>query len=185
MQNNTCCPRCALCPPTAGQRRTGSTSGSRMPQRHSCRPSRWTPPWTLPNRNARLAMPFTSRKSTCTTTPSLPSERGKATLELRRFTVEWTAVNKYTQADGTVRNLTDSYTFTVTPLDKDRKPYRHYGDDLRQGRDGRQKARSRISAGKSRPLPRPITAKRRSLKSRPPLWTRRPARPARPAPGTT
>ena len=25
-------------------------------------------PWTLPNRNARLAMPFTSRKSTCTTT---------------------------------------------------------------------------------------------------------------------
>ena len=43
-------------------------------------------------------------------------ERGKASLELRRFTVEWTAVNKYTQADGTVRNLTDSYTFTVTPL---------------------------------------------------------------------
>ena len=25
-------------------------------------------------------------------------------------------MNKYTQADGTVRNLTDSYTFTVTPL---------------------------------------------------------------------
>ena len=32
-------------------------------------------------------------------------------------------MNKYTQADGTVRNLTDSYTFTVTPLDKDKKPY--------------------------------------------------------------
>ena len=45
-------------------------------------------------------------------------------LELRRFTVEWTAVNKYTQADGTVRNLTDSYTFTVTPLDsKTKQPY--------------------------------------------------------------
>ncbi|MCO7108694.1 hypothetical protein NIA69_05275 [Gemmiger formicilis] len=28
-------------------------------------------PWTLPNRNARLATPFTSRKSTCTTTPSV------------------------------------------------------------------------------------------------------------------
>lgn len=37
--------------------------------------------------------------------------------------MEWTAVNKYTQADSTVRNLTDSYTFTVTPLDKDKKPY--------------------------------------------------------------
>ena len=48
--------------------------------------------------------------------PEFAVERGKATLELRRFTVEWTAVNKYTQADGTVRNLTDSYTFTVTPL---------------------------------------------------------------------
>lgn len=34
-------------------------------------PSRWTPPWT--NRNAHLAMPFTRRRSTCTTTPSLPS----------------------------------------------------------------------------------------------------------------
>lgn len=57
--------------------------------------------------------------------PEFTVERGKATLELRRFTVEWTAVNKYTQADGTVRNLTDSYTFTVTPLDKDKdkKPY--------------------------------------------------------------
>ena len=55
--------------------------------------------------------------------PEFAVERGKATLELRRFTVEWTAVNKYTQADGTVRNLTDSYTFTVTPLDKDKKPY--------------------------------------------------------------
>ena len=55
--------------------------------------------------------------------PEFAVERGKATLQLRRFTVEWTAVNKYTQADGTVRNLTDSYTFTVTPLDKDKKPY--------------------------------------------------------------
>lgn len=55
--------------------------------------------------------------------PEFAVERGKATLELRRFTVEWTAVNKYTQTDGTVRNLTDSYTFTVTPLDKDKKPY--------------------------------------------------------------
>ena len=55
--------------------------------------------------------------------PEFAVERGKATLELRRFTVEWTAVNKYTQADGTVRNLTDSYTFTVTPLVKDKKPY--------------------------------------------------------------
>lgn len=48
--------------------------------------------------------------------PEFAVERGKASLELRHFTVEWTAVNKYTQADGTVRNLTDSYTFTVTPL---------------------------------------------------------------------
>lgn len=48
--------------------------------------------------------------------PECKSNRGTASLELRRFTVEWTAVNKYTQADGTVRNLTDSYTFTVTPL---------------------------------------------------------------------
>ena len=56
--------------------------------------------------------------------PEFAVERGKATLELRRFTVEWTAVNKYTQADGTVRNLTDSYTFTVTPLDsKTKQPY--------------------------------------------------------------
>lgn len=53
--------------------------------------------------------------------PEFAVERGKATLELRRFTVEWTAVNKYTQADGTVRNLTDSYTFTVTPLDSTKK----------------------------------------------------------------
>lgn len=56
--------------------------------------------------------------------PEFAVERGKALLELRRFTVEWTAVNKYTQADGTVRNLTDSYTFTVTPLDSTKKqPY--------------------------------------------------------------
>lgn len=55
--------------------------------------------------------------------PEFAVERDKASLELRRFTVEWTAVNKYTQADGTVRNLTDSYSFTVTPLDKDKKPY--------------------------------------------------------------
>lgn len=55
--------------------------------------------------------------------PEFAVERGTTPLELRRFTVEWTAVNKYTQADGTVRNLTDSYTFTVTPLDKDKKPY--------------------------------------------------------------
>lgn len=55
--------------------------------------------------------------------PEFAVERGTAPLELRRFTVEWTAVNKYTQADGTVRNLTNSYTFTVTPLGKDEKPY--------------------------------------------------------------
>lgn len=55
--------------------------------------------------------------------PEFTVERDKTPLELRRFTVEWTAVNKYTQADGTVRNLTDSYTFTVTTLDKDKKPY--------------------------------------------------------------
>lgn len=57
--------------------------------------------------------------------PECNTSRGTAPLELRRFTVEWTAVNKYTQADGTVRNLTDSYNFTVTPLDKDKdkKPY--------------------------------------------------------------
>lgn len=56
--------------------------------------------------------------------PKFTVERDKTPLELRRFTVEWTAVNKYTQADGTVRNLTDSYTFTVTPLDsKTKQPY--------------------------------------------------------------
>lgn len=57
--------------------------------------------------------------------PEFAVERDKTPLELRRFTVEWIAVNKYTQAEGTVRNLTDSYTFTVTPLDKDKdkKPY--------------------------------------------------------------
>lgn len=56
--------------------------------------------------------------------PECKTGRGTAPLELRRFTVEWTAVNKYTQADGTVRNLTDSYTFTVTPLDsKTKQPY--------------------------------------------------------------
>lgn len=55
--------------------------------------------------------------------PECKSNRGTAPLELRRFTVEWTAVNKYTQADGTVRNLTDSYSFTVTPLGKDKMPY--------------------------------------------------------------
>lgn len=55
--------------------------------------------------------------------PEFKTGRGTAPLELRRFTVEWTAVNKYTQADGTVRNLTDSYTFTVTPLGEDKTPY--------------------------------------------------------------
>lgn len=55
--------------------------------------------------------------------PECKTNRGMTPLELRRFTVEWTAVNKYTQTDGTVRNLTDSYSFTVTPLDKDKKPY--------------------------------------------------------------
>jgi hypothetical protein len=56
--------------------------------------------------------------------PEFKSNRGTDRLELRRFTVEWTAVNKYTQVDGTVRNLTDSYTFTVTPLDsKMKQPY--------------------------------------------------------------
>lgn len=55
--------------------------------------------------------------------PECKSNRGTASLELRRFTVEWTAVNKYTQTDGTVRNLTDRYSFTVTPLGKDKMPY--------------------------------------------------------------
>lgn len=55
--------------------------------------------------------------------PEFKTSRGTAPLELRRFTVEWTAVNKYTQADGTVRNLTDSYTFTITPLGEDKTPY--------------------------------------------------------------
>lgn len=55
--------------------------------------------------------------------PECKTSRGTAPLELRRFTVEWTAVNKYTRADGTVRNLTDSYTFTVTPLGEDKTPY--------------------------------------------------------------
>lgn len=57
--------------------------------------------------------------------PECKGERGTAKLELRRFTVEWTAVNKYTQADGTVRNLTDRYSFTVTPLNLDgnKTPY--------------------------------------------------------------
>lgn len=56
--------------------------------------------------------------------PECKTSRGTTPLELRRFTVEWTAVNKYTRADGTVRNLTDSYTFTVTPLDsKTKQPY--------------------------------------------------------------
>ncbi len=55
--------------------------------------------------------------------PECKTSRGTAPLELRRFTVEWIAVNKYTQADGTVRNLTDSYTFTVTPLGEDKTPY--------------------------------------------------------------
>ena len=54
--------------------------------------------------------------------PECKGERGKATLDLRRFTVEWTAVNKYTQADDTVRNLTDRYSFTVTPLGE-KTPY--------------------------------------------------------------
>lgn len=55
--------------------------------------------------------------------PEFAVERGTTPLELRRFTVEWTAVNKYTQTDGTVRNLTDRYSFTVTPLGKDKTPY--------------------------------------------------------------
>lgn len=58
--------------------------------------------------------------------PEFKSNRGTAPLELRRFTVEWTAVNKYTQADGTVRNLTDNYTFTVTPLDLDKDKKQPY-----------------------------------------------------------
>lgn len=55
--------------------------------------------------------------------PECTAKRGTDTLDLRRFTVEWTAVNKYTQADGTVRNLTDRYSFTVTPLDGNKTPY--------------------------------------------------------------
>ena len=55
--------------------------------------------------------------------PECKSSRGTAPLDLRRFTVEWTAVNKYTQADSTVRNLTDRYSFTVTPLNGKKTPY--------------------------------------------------------------
>ena len=55
--------------------------------------------------------------------PECTAKRGTDTLDLRRFTVEWTAVNKYTQADGTVRNLTDRYSFTVTPLGENKTPY--------------------------------------------------------------
>ena len=55
--------------------------------------------------------------------PECTAKRGTAPLDLRRFTVEWTAVNKYTQADGTVRNLTDRYSFTVTPLGEKKTPY--------------------------------------------------------------
>lgn len=55
--------------------------------------------------------------------PECKTSRGTTPLELRRFTVEWTAVNKYTQADGTVRNLTDRYSFKVTPLDGNKTPY--------------------------------------------------------------
>ena len=114
-------PAVRVMPTTAGQRRTGSTSSSRIPKRHSCRPSRWTPPWT--NRNARLAMPLTRRKSTCTTTPSLPSSAVRPRWSCAALRSEWTAVNKYTQADGTVRNLTDRYSFKVTPLDGNKTPY--------------------------------------------------------------
>ncbi|WP_455193400.1 prepilin-type N-terminal cleavage/methylation domain-containing protein [Gemmiger sp.] len=55
--------------------------------------------------------------------PECTAKRGTDTLDLRRFTVEWTAVNKYTQADSTVRNLTDRYSFTVTPLNGNKTPY--------------------------------------------------------------
>ena len=108
--------------------------------------------------------------------PEFKSNRGTAPLKLRRFTVEWTAVNKYTQADGTVRNLTDSYTFTVTPLGEDKTPYSITVTTYdRDETDADGTIHPRV---KSKPSPRPMTAKRRSLKSRPPLWTRRPARPA-------
>ena len=39
-----------------------------------------------------------------------------ADLTLTRFAVEWPAVNAYTDENGKVRNLTDRYEFTVTPL---------------------------------------------------------------------
>ena len=99
--------------------------------------------------------------------PECKTSRGTAPLELRRFTVEWTAVNKYTQADGTVRNLTDSYTFTVTPLGEDKTPYSitvtTYDRDETDA-DGTIHPRGEIKT-----VTRPMTAKRRSLKSRPPL----------------
>lgn len=54
-----------------------------------------------------------------------------------------------------MRNLTDSYSFTVTPLDKDKKPYiitvTTYDRD-KTDEDGTIHPR-----GKSKPLPRPIT----------------------------
>ena len=71
--------------------------------------------------------------------PEFAVERGKATLELRRFTVEWTAVNKYTQADGTVRNLTRQLQLYGHAAGQGQNALQHYGDDLRQGRDGQRR----------------------------------------------
>ena len=74
-----------------------------MPQRHSCRSHHaGRSPWTLPNRNAHSNAVYTQEVNLYSD-PEFKSNRGTAPLELRRFTVEWTAVNKYTQADGTVR----------------------------------------------------------------------------------
>lgn len=99
--------------------------------------------------------------------PEFKSNRGTDRLELRHFTVEWTAVNKYTQADSTVRNLTDSYTFTVTPLDsKTKQPYSitvtTYDRDV-TGADGTTHKRGEIKTvtktydGKTTPLEKQTT----------------------------
>lgn len=97
--------------------------------------------------------------------PECKVERGKDLLELRRFTVEWTAVNKYTQADGTVRNLTDRYSFTVTPLDKDKKPYsitvttydRDVTDDEGTHKRGEIKTVTKTNDGKTTELAKQTT----------------------------
>ena len=115
--------------------------------------------------------------------PEFAVERGKASLELRRFTVEWTAVNKYTQADGTVRNLTNSYTFTVTPLGKDKMPYSitvtTYDRDETDIDGNVTHKRGEIKTVTKTTM----ATKRPTSRRRPPTWTRRLAK--SPASGTT